>query len=335
MKIFFRFTFYLLLNFLYIIFRPIIHRHKLIDFITLVYPGTDRDIKSYVLFKWIRAFLPIISVVGVFIYRNGKKFRLGLTVATGYSAEEMEKNKILLLQIRSSLLKFAENIGVKSVAMVGRMPSIMVKMGIPIEPPLLSGNKGTLFALTETIKDVLQKEKLFPEEIVIGILGVGYIGRTLFECLKKMKFAGIRAVDVRFKVSVWNKNRIKLGNDPKLLEECNVVVVLTPRGSDLKKYLPYLRNGVIIIDDTHPKIPKNLLGDLIRLKKAKIYKVLLTLKKMKIFPSWPGYSNYSLPGCTIEAIVTSINRNIPFSSQISFTEAARKIGLQTLLKNKT
>jgi len=322
-----RFLLYLLLNLVYPLARPIIRRYHLIDFVTLVYPGTDRDIRSYVLFKWVRYIVPTVSLVGLFIRDGGRR---GLTVATGFSAEEMERDKNLTLKIEEALIQFAERAGARAVAVVGRMPGIMAKEKIPIKPPIVQGDKGTLFTLTETVKTVLEREKFFHLDIKIGVLGIGFIGSRLLRLLKDMGFAGVYGVDSDAKRLVLDNGRgIKLGKDSKLLEDCDIVIILTVKGDDAKDTLAHLKDGVIVIDDTHPPLSYKFFRP-IQDKGGKIYKAALGLGTMISFPRWPNYDRRWLPGCTIESIVASCN-GFTYPTQQAFDKAARLVGFRPLL----
>lgn len=324
-----RFIFFLFLNLLYPVLRPLIKHFGVIDFITLVYPGKDRDIRSYVLFKGARYIVPTIALVGIFCRDGGRR---GLTVATGFSAEEMEKDKELTLKISKALLKFAEKAGAKSVAIVGRMPGIMKRQKIEIKHPIVSGEKGTLFTVTETIKAIMVKEKLFSSNIKIGVLGVGFIGSRLLRELKAMNFAMVCGVDNNSKQLVaGNVAGAILTEDTNILANCDIVIILSSKGDDIKVTIPILKEGVIIVDDTHPPLSRKYFPS-IKKKNGKIYKVVLGLGNMISFPRWPNYDNRWLPGCTIEAIVVADRKEIMENfSQEEFDKKASEIGFTPII----
>lgn len=321
-----RFLFYVGLNLFFPLIRPIIRRKRSVDFVVLVYPGQDRDIRAYVLFKCLRKIVPVVSLAGLFIKDGGRR---GITVATPFSAEEMEKDKDLTLKVKKELERFAKSVGARSAAIVGRLPSIMARHKIAISPPIVKGEKGTLFTLISTIEAILKEENLFLNPR-IGVLGVGYIGGQLLRSLKTAGFT-VYGIDNNKNRLFDNENGIVLSTEPESVEKCDVLIVLTPKGSDVEYVIPYLRSGIIIIDDTHPSIPDYLLERICNEKKGKIYKVTLGLGEMVSFPHWPGYDRRWLPGCVIEAIVCTVADKYDFTSQEEFNKIAEKVGFRPFL----
>ncbi len=326
MKFILRFIFFIFLNIIFPVLRPIIKRYKLLDFITLVYPGKDRDIKSYVLFKGARYIVPTIAIVGLFV---GNKEKRGITVATGFSAEEMEKDKKLTNKIISALIRFAESYGVGAVSVVGRLPGIMRRQDIEIREPLVQGDKGTLFTVTQTLKSIMEKERLSFEDTKIAVIGVGFIGQMLLKRLEEMNFSSVVAYDNNrdqiLKIRKNNGSTVVSSDSPEIIEDCDIVIALSANGDDMASILSQLKEGVIVVDDTHPPLSRRYFP-IIKEKDGKIYKVVLGLNGMISFPRWPNYDNRWLPGCTIESIVLSSN-----IEEEDFDKKAESIGFEPIL----
>ena len=197
---------------------------------------------------------------------------------------------------------------------------------------MVKGDRGTVFAVTETVKAVLERESLLPQDIQVGVLGVGFIGQKILSELKNMGFQSIVGIDPKLKHDFRrNGSNIRFSPDSSLLGDCKLVVVLTTRGVDIKQNIPYLQSGAIVIDDTYPSIPTFLVKKIIHEKKVKVFKVLSGLSESRFIPALPGYDPAVLPGCAVEAIVVSQN-NIPDSpTQAEFGIRARRIGFEPII----
>lgn len=137
------------------------------------------------------------------------------------------------------------------MALVGRLPKLLFQTGDDI---FVEGKTGTVFTVLDTLDVVLTKLNVKKSDISIGVMGIGFIGKETVKQFSLMGFASVAGFDTRFEHARAVENGVTTGNDALILGECDVLVMLTPRGDDISEYISHLKRGVIIIDDTHPFI---------------------------------------------------------------------------------
>lgn len=287
---------------------------KFFDYLFLVYPGTDKDLDGYcprwLAKSWLFSTKP--SIGG--IISKAETGRGLILVVPNTTVEFLQRRDIC--EKTTKRLKWIKNIiGAKAIALAGQMPSMLKRNNIKIEEPFVKGNKGTVFCVAETIDRTISKHDLIPGEFQIALVGVGYVGKLLMDHLES---EGHNVVGIDIEIQ---RHGVKLQEEaPGILITSDMVIVLTPRGEDFNPYVDFLKPGAIVIDDTHPKIlkkPKNVF----------FYKVAVGLDKVRFFPRLPGYRSDWIPGCAIEAIISStIGGGFNGISQINFNNRARKIG---------
>ncbi len=321
-----RFIIYLLLNFFSPLLNLVFRYFRIFDFVVLVYPGTKRDVAAYIPFEILRKFFPTISIVG--FIKKGKKGKRGIILTTKYYFEELTDKKVK--KISFLIEKFALSIKAKKIALVGRLPKLLFKKENSL---LVEGKTGTVFTILTTIQTTMRKMDLLPSKTNIGVIGIGFIGKEVLANLKSMGFASVIGVDPRFKENRILEDNIKKGRDFSLLNECDLVIILTPRGDDIKEIIPYLKKDIIVFDDTHPYIYKINIERIEKEKNGKVYKIVVSLEGMAIIPRFPGFESGWLPGCIVETIVASYNKI--WSDQNQFNKIAHNIGFQALLVKAT
>jgi hypothetical protein len=279
---------------------------KFFDYLFLVYPGTDKDLDGYcprwLAKSWIFRNKPVIG--GVISKGSGGR---GLILVVPNTVVEFRSNKDVCEKIIHRLNWIKELVGAKSIALAGQVPGIIVRHGIELVEPFVRGNKGTVFCVSEAIREVMKKHKLTPGQFNIVVLGVGYVGGVLMSFLKE---EGYKVIGIGIKPRP---------DTPEILAGADMVVVLLPRGEDFAPYARYIRSGTIVIDDTHPKIHK-------RPNDFFFYKVAVGIKGVKFFPRLPGYKADWIPGCAVEAIVSAATGNFNGTSQVFFNQKARELG---------
>jgi len=306
------------------IMGPIMKRLRWIDLIFVVYPGTNADITAYTPAWFQRKFKNVFPLSVIGIVSRGKKGKRGLIVTLSRNPDELSPDQ--LKELLRRMRNFAEITKASSVALAGRLPSILLANHITLEPPFLTGERGSVFTVVETLQYVLATKDLSLHD-TIGVLGVGFIGGKVLRYLRDLGYTSLIGFDPLVK-NPHENNHMILTNDFTFLSRCQVVIVLTAKGSDVADAIPYLREGVIVVDDTHPQLPP-LLVRRIREKKGEVYKSVLGLEGVCFLPEMPGYHRQWLPGCVIEALVVSNGYN--GTNQEKFDQKGREIGLRPLL----
>jgi len=328
----FRFFVYLLINFtIWPFLKVLVREKKIFKFIFLAYPGTLQQ-AGYYGPSWFRRYTHFISVIGTIWSKN--PMRRGIVTTTPFLLEEFREfsnEKILLEKTLNSAKEFSRSIGTPVVALAGRLPSLFLKHGLQLEYSFVKGDKGTVFTIIETLKTVINKEKLSIPRTTAGVVGVGFLGRRVLYELQKMGFQSIIGIDSDSqKIANQKIIGVQLSTNFKFLSTCDLVFVLIGRGKDIEQKISYFKSGTIIIDDTHPPIPKTLRELIVQTKQAKIYRAIVELPGTEFKPTLAGYASNWLPGCVVEGIVISDGNNFNLSTQEEFNTKAREIGFKSI-----
>lgn len=294
---------------------------KVFDYLFLVYPGSPRDLDGYCPRKLARSwFFSKKPTVGGIISK-GKAGVRGLYFVVPNTAKEFGSSKDVCEAVKKRLAWLNALVGSRAVAVAGQVPGMMVRNGVTIEDPFVRGNKGTVFCVMETVSEAAKKHNLNLLDAGIIVVGVGYVGSLL---LKEMRANGMKAIgvdtDALSKIHEIPGGYVALDEDARVfLPRADIVVVLTPKGEDFSPYVRHLKEGAIVIDDTHPKIEDRPTG-------VNFYKVAVGMKDTSFYPSLPGYESNWIPGCAVEAIMASATGEFNGCSQQEFNQKAKELG---------
>jgi len=286
----------------------IIRPFHLFDYLFLVYPGTDYDLDGYCP-RWL-ARSRLFSgrpVTGGIITRGATGVR-GLILVVPNTARQLLTEKSIVLDIVTRLDSISKLVGAKTIAMAGQLPSIVEKHGITTSQKFVNGKLGTVYAIETTLEKILGLENAVANPL-IAVIGTGFIGHAVLENQKR---SGRNAVG------------FNIESDAKQISNSDIVIVLTPRGKDFMPYVPHLKNGAVVIDDTHPRI-------FTRMENVTLYKVAMTVEGVQFFPKLPGYLFNWVPGCAIEAILQARFGHDTIMDPEKTRLAAEKIGLKPIL----
>lgn len=286
------------------------------DYIFTVYPGTESDLRGYChpIVAKTRFIHSKPSLVG--IISRGEKVGRGLILAIPNVMAEFREKKDTCLEVLGRLAFIRKISGTKAIALAGQLPGVCVRHELSLDKPFVRGNKGTVFCVMETLAEAMRKHKLSVGQARVAIVGVGYVGSLLFDAMKA-EGHDVIGVDIEFR-----KSGVALKEDGEvLLRIADIVVVLTPKGSDFLPYLCCLRKDAIIIDDTHPKIKEESQPE-----GMFFYKVAVGMTGVKFYPPIPGYKADWLPGCAVEAIIASATGEFNGCSQQEFNRRAKELG---------
>ena len=146
------------------------------------------------------------------------------------------------------------------------------------------------------------------------MVGVGHMGGEVIDYLKNSNSV-VSGIDIRRR-----RDGVMLPEEGlKSLTKADMVVVLTPKGSDFASYMKHLKPGCVVVDDTHPRLT-GASDDI------KLYKVAVGLNDVVFYPRLPGYRKNWLPGCVVEAIYAVRTGAFGHEPLPVFIEKARAIG---------
>jgi hypothetical protein len=276
---------------------------EIFKYLFLVYPGTDSDLDGYcprwLAKSWVFSKKPTI---GGFISGGGLVLVVPNTVHDFKNGEKVSEEVVRRMVKIKNLTK------AKAIALAGQLPGVVSRKGIPIGNPIVQGNKGTVFSVMETLNEAVNKHNINLKEAKVALIGVGYVGQLLLESLEK---EGCHPIGVDVHGTPYYENR-------GAVSCADIVIVLTAKGSDFAPYAKELKEGAIVIDDTHPRIREKPEGIF-------FYKVALGLKGVNFTPRLPGYHNDWIPGCVVEAIVASATGSFN-GEQSDFNQRAKELG---------
>lgn len=302
----------------------IARRERPVDYLFVVYPGVEEHVAAFVsprLHRMFEKYFPLsLAVLGRIT--PGIIGKRGLVLGIPGNPANLSRQQLRTLLLK--LERFGRVAGAKAIALGGTLPGRLVSNNIPILPPFVPGDKGAVYTIVATLKEVLITERLFPRSR-IGVFGVGYLGWRVLGRLQELGYTNLVGVDRRYR-STYQRRSTIFTNDPRALSNCEVVIVVTSRGSDVAEVLPIIREGVRIIDDTHPEIPSELRQEVRATKGGVLYKAALGLSGVSFNPPFPGFHAQWIPGCVAEAMVVAVQGEA--SSQDRFEDMAAHIGLR-------
>jgi len=291
---------------------------RLFDYVFLVYPGTDKDLDGYAP-RWLAkksVYRSKLSLAGIITKPKGGVIGRGLILVIPNTVRNMLAISSDCVSLKENLQKMAEKLSLKAVAIAGRAPSIFLHHGIELDELFVQGTKGMVFCTIKTVEDVFQKHSLSVEDTKICIFGSGRVGTTIADYLKSYSYN----VSLTTANSIFDEKEADTSVADISLKNADVVIVISAKGSDIYPYMKHLKDGAIIIDDTHPRMLRPF-------KRGFVYRASLGIDGLKFTPSLPSYNSDSIPGCVIEAIVQSSSGKI--ETQQEFNEKATAIGFRT------
>ncbi len=303
---------------------PVTRRIIPFEYLFFTYAATAKDQNAYGP-AWLRNLFPSIVPVGM-LSANGRT-GYGLMLGTAKDAHSFDSPE-KLSSMQRTLFKWHNRLNTRSIALGGQLPGILIRNGVEITPPMLTGQYGTVFIIHLLVHHLLRQFSQSPEKCNVGILGVGYIGSGL-ACFFSKHYNHVAAVDKRpSETGTWPEN-VTYTTNPSVLADCDMVVILTGRGDEAATAIGHMRQGVIVVDDAHPQLPESLINQIVEEKKGTVYKAAVGLKGVRFIPRMPGFEPEWIPGCAIEAMV-SARFGFDYHSQSEFNQLALQLDFEPL-----
>ncbi len=295
------------------------HLPSFFDYVFFVYPGTESDMNGVVP-KWFAKnprFRTQICFGGILTKANTGLSGRGIIVGAPNTVRNMVASEEECILLKQRLEEFANCFSVNAIAIAGRGPSILLHHGIMLDEPFVHGRKGMVFCTIMTLEAVAKKHQMSLQDANIVIFGAGDVGKSIADFLiaEQCKATIVTAQ------SVFDKSDIHVANsDIDALREADIVIVISAKGSDIYPHMKNLKDGAIIIDDTHPRMLRPF-------RRGFVYRAALAMDGSWFIPRLPVYGSKSIPGCVVEAMIHATHGEI--SNQEEFNKVAREIGLRT------
>lgn len=289
---------------------------RFFEYVFFVYPGKESDMdgympRSFANSKWGRTKIFFGGIITPPRGRGvGRGFLIGAPSTVRSMVRSAEECKILERRMK----QIAECFSLKCVAIAGRAPSIFMRHGIPLDRPFVHGEKGMVFCTIEMLYSVAKSHQISLNKVLIAVFGAGRVGKSIADFLVE---EGYKVIGVRSQ-SVFDHDDHKLDHDAdEVLATADIIIVISPKGSDFHPYMKHLKDGAIIIGETHPPIQRPF-------TRGSIYRAALFAEGLQFVPSLETYDTISVPGCVVEAMVVSQHGEI--TNQHIFNKKAREIG---------
>ncbi len=287
------------------------------QYLWLAYPGTEREKRLYFPKCLERLVRPLYSTG---LMRFGRYW--GLMVAGKATAESLDDSPERLRQLLDDARGAYPDVQV--IALAGRLPSLALKAGIPLETPFTPGDKGTLCTMVMTARAQASMLSKAPGETVIAVVGgAGFIGRLLVEELGQ-EFRRVICLDPRCSER-RDTAKVLYTAEPEDIACAEAVLVLTSRGDQAASVIPFLTPRTVVADDTHPEIPSRVRREM-ESTGALVLKATMGDTRFRIMPRVPIFRSGDIPGCVLEALVVLEHGREVLASQAAFNEAASELG---------
>ena len=294
---------------------------RIFDYIFFVYPGDERQISAYLPqfmgnAAWFRT---RIFFGGIITAPRGKNIGRGFYVGSPLTVRSMVRSEEECRIIMQKLLKIAQQYSIKRVAVAGRAPSIFMWHGLSMEKPFVHGHKGMVFCTIEALNYVAERHQLSLYKAHVVVFGAGRVGTSISDHLAA---EGCNVSIIRAQ-SVFDQDERKLPDDVNdVLKSADIVIVISAKGSDFHPHMKHLKNGAIVIGETHPQISRDF-------PQGYLYRAGLSVEGLKFVPELATYGSASIPGCIVEAIVCAQCGDI--SDQKIFNQKARDMGFRACM----
>lgn len=282
--------------------------------------GTRKDVDTYFT-PWMEKLLPTVIICG--FIRNEKK--RGFMVASKYLESELLENADTVKNYLSNLLR--EYPDMQRIALVGRLPNFVLKAGMSIEAPFVSGAMGTRYMIWDVARQMKTLPAYVGERGITVLGGAGRIGNQVCEDLTQL-YGTVIAFDKRYEKEetlTTPTGTVIRTSLPWRLAENKLFIGLTHHGDAIKEWAEAIPRGSLIADDTHPCISLPVREHLAE-HQINTLKIVLGNADFSMKPRMPAWNNRDIPGCLVEALVLLDNEENVANDFRRFSEAAVKAG---------
>ncbi len=309
-----------ILLFFFIVFNPLVRLLVKFNYIFFTYAGGIKDIREYGP-AFLARFFPSIIPVGYLKKKDG--VGRGIMLGTAMSIKLFNDPQVIQKTI-TTMEKWGKKTGAKAIALGGQIPSFIERNGFELNPPFVRSVFGTVFILDAIVKKIVADRNLGPNNISVGIIGIGFIGKALtqyFSGLYRRVVAIEKHIDT---AAVWPDN-VTYTDSREHLSTCDIIVILTGRGDEAAEVLKYIKEGAVVLDDAHPQLPREFVQSIYEDKRGSVFKAVVGIKGVRFIPKLPSFKSHWIPGCAVEVIVAT-RYGFNYSSQEQFNALAVETG---------
>ncbi len=297
----------------------ILGKLRLIRTIFQVYPTDETETQGFCPnIKPLRNFFSARPTLGGLITDGIRP--IGIYVVVPNTAQEIVQrgNSILAQQIVERLKRLHHLTNAVSVGLAGQLGIIFEQRHkIPIEPPLYNSLYGTIFSLSETIEQAIQRHLLPHNSATIAILGMGIYRQALQDHLEEKGHHTI-PIDLQYTRSGRMKIR-HLETVTGRLEKAHVLVNLLPTGIHFLQTNchTYISRDCIIVDFARPGIPATI-------PHTRYMGNRVQHKGIRFLLSLPGdWKRHHIPACSLASLL-ALRQKPTWKNFTEFSKEAKK-----------
>ncbi|MEK7201078.1 MAG: hypothetical protein AAB737_00380, partial [Patescibacteria group bacterium] len=187
------------------------------------------------------------------------------------------------------------------VGYAGQTPAYVSRTLTPTDPSYIDGLTGSLATCLISIRYMLDNVVGVPlEEAILGFYGMGTIGGRMHGFMAREGAKLAVGYDPRFAGRDRTRENRRYSGDPASLAECDIILNAAPSGNDIMPAISYLKTGVVIACETHPRGNRVTMEAI--LSRGSLYMVGVQWPGVFIEPAFPGRIPEEIPGCLLETI---------------------------------
>lgn len=218
------------------------------------------------------------------------------------------------------------------IALAGQLPGCLRGSDGRLPRPFVDGSMGTCYCMRSAVMAACCRLNRAPAEATVAVLGgSGYAGLQVVKDFVRI-FGQVIAIDPKIAADGFTAPNLLRVRSPQAAVAAEVVLVLTAKGDQAAPIAPYLSQGTIVIDDTHPPMSAAT-QSAFRTAGARLVKAVLVDRRarFRISPPLPRWTSRQIPGCLAEAVmVASLGWEV-LGDYAAFCARAEEFGLEAEL----
>lgn len=231
-----------------------------------------------------------------------------------------------LLVLMGKIRDLAAAVGARGVALAGILAGLFYRFGIPVEPPCVSGNLGTVYAVVQTLRDAMQIRRVELQRAPIRILGYGFVGQRCLAYLQQLGCVDLAVVEKRLR-GTYRRQGVIFTNSQNAIRENDWVVFVAGGGDQVDvSELP----RVFGINDMYPPFSAVQMTTL-KERGSTLLEVAMHAEGVVSDVKLEQFFQDQFPGCLAQGLVQATGVDTSVMSQTEFDPVAQRCGIRSSL----
>ncbi|HZX50293.1 MAG TPA: hypothetical protein VFE94_04105 [Candidatus Paceibacterota bacterium] len=221
---------------------------------------------------------------------------------------------------------FALAVGARGVALAGIIPGRFYRYGIPMDPPIVSGDLGAVYTIVETLQDALRMHGLALSTRPVRVLGYGYIGQRCIEHLRQLGCTDLVAIERRLR-GTYQRRGVIFTNSLDAIRQDDWVVFTAGGGNEIDvARLP----RIFGVDDMYPPFSVDQLA-MFEAKESVIFQAALHAEGVVSNLPIEQFAEDQFAGCMAQGLLQAAGVDTSRMTQGEFDITARARGIRSSL----